>query len=734
MKSTLTGGTLLIIILIAGTIISCNQNKNKNEVLPDTDWPVYGGNKAGNRSSDLDQVNLNNVKDLRVAWTYQSNDADTSSDAKNKRAREIQCQPIVVKGVLYGTNSTLKLFAADAATGKELWKFDPFKDTIPKYHPNRGVIYWENGNDKRIIYSAGQNLFAVNALTGQPVTSFGENGKVNLHEGLSINFDASNLSITGTTPGIIYKNTLVMGSSLPEGGDAAPGYVRGFDVVTGKLKWTFHTIPLPGEFGYDTWPKDLYKKLGATNNWSGLTVDEKRGAVYFGTGSPASDFYGGIRAGTNLFSDCIMSLDAETGKMNWYFQTIHHDLWDRDIPCPPNLITVKNNGKMIDAVVQATKDGLVYVLDRDKGTSLFPIEERPVPTKGLPGEQPWPTQQYPVKPLPFDNQQFSDSDITNISPASHDYIKKIFDSTSHSNKFDPPSLTGTVLSGYSGGAEWGGNAIDPDAILYQNANHAPWILKMISREDQLKEIAKSKDGKGLYMVNCSACHGADRKGNGKEIPALLQLDKRLNGEMVYHILQVGQGRMPSFQNISSLQKISIINFLFNIKAAPNKVAGEHADNVTATTNKDFPYQPAYVGKVWDKLRDQDDYPGIKPPWGTLNAIDLNTGDYLWRVPLGEYPELTKKGIPITGTESYGGPLVTAGGLVFIAATRDERIRAFDKKTGKVVWEYQLPAGGFATPVTYMINGKQYITIAVGGGRGLKAGGMYMAFALPDKDK
>ncbi|GAC1427313.1 MAG: hypothetical protein NVSMB7_04160 [Chitinophagaceae bacterium] len=722
--------TPLLSIIIAGTI-SCNQNRSKNDSLTDKDWPIYGGNQAGNRYSDADQINLTNVKDLRVAWTYDSNDSPAGSVPKHTQPHEIQCQPIVVKGVLYGTSSSLQLFAIEAATGKQLWKFDPFKDTIPAYHPSRGLIYWENGTDKRVIYSAGPNLFAIHAGTGQPVISFGVNGKVNLHEGLSINYDASQLFIRATSPGIVYKNTLVMGSSVSEGGDSAPGYVRGFDVVTGKLKWTFHTIPLPGEFGYETWPEDTYKKLGGTNNWSGFTLDEKRGAVYFGTGSPAADFYGSIRAGTNLFSDCIMSLDAQTGKMNWYFQTIHHDLWDRDIPCPPNLITVKHNGKMIDAVVQATKDGLVYVLDRDKGTSLFPVEERAVPTKGLPGEQPWPTQPYPLQLLPFDHQQFSDADITNISPASHDYIKKIFDSTNHSNKFDPPCLTGTVLSGYSGGAEWGGNAIDPGGILYQNANHAPWVLKMISRKDQLKEMENSKDGLGLYMADCSSCHGADRKGNGKEIPSLLQLDNRFNKEMVNQILVAGQGRMPSFQRTPALQRKAIINFLLNIKPAQNRVASQHADHVSAAPkNKNFPYQPAYAVTVWDKLTDQEGYPGIKPPWGTLNAIDLNTGEYVWRVPLGEYPELTKKGIPVTGTESYGGPLVTAGGLVFIAATRDEKIRAFDKKTGRVVWEYPLPAAGFATPITYMIDGRQYIVIAAGGARGLKTGGSYIAFALP----
>ncbi len=733
MKIRLAIIALVLSIAFIETFEACNSHKNKTAALPDKDWPIYGGNKAGNRYSDVDQVNLENVKDLKVAWTYFANDPDTGSNKNKRRTREIQCQPIVVNGVMYGTNATLKLFAVEAATGKELWKFDPFKDTVARYNVNRGVAYWESGNDKRIIFCAGPTLFAIDAGSGKIITSFGNNGKVDLHEGLSINFDASNAAISATTPGVIFKNTLVLGSSMPESGDAAPGYVRGFDVVSGKLKWVFHTIPLPGEPGYETWPKDTYKKLGATNNWSGLTLDEKRGAVYLGTGSPASDFYGGVRPGKNLFSDCILSLDAETGKLNWYFQTIHHDLWDRDMPCPPNLITVKHDGKMVDAVVQATKDGLVYVLDRDKGTSLFPIEERPVPTKGLPGEQPWTTQQFPLKPAPFDNQQFSDSDITNISPASHDFIKKIFDSTQHGNKFDPPSISGTVLSGYSGGAEWGGNAIDPGAILYQNANHAPWILKMISREDKLKEMEGAKDPQALYMANCSACHGADKKGNGKEIPNLLHLEERLNGENVYRILNNGQNRMPSFQNMPDPQKFALIRYLLNIKDEQKQPpASEHADKVSATAkNKDYPYEPAYLSKVWTKLEDQDEYPGIKPPWGTLNAIDLNTGEYLWRVPLGEYPELTKKGIPITGTESYGGPLVTAGGLVFIAGTRDEKFRAFDKKTGKAVWEYQLPAGGFATPITYVAGGKQYIAIAVGGGRGLKAGGMYMAFALPE---
>ncbi|MEP7278977.1 MAG: PQQ-binding-like beta-propeller repeat protein [Bacteroidota bacterium] len=723
--------TVLLPVIVVSVISSCHYNPDKQTIVPDTDWPLYGGNKAGNRYSALTQINLQNVQELSVAWSYDSNDSSAGDNPQRRRTHEIQCQPIVVRGILYGVSNTLKLFALDATTGRQLWKFDPFKNSLPRYHQCRGMVYWEGGKDRRIFYSASSFIYAVNADNGELVSAFGSNGKVDLHEGLSVNFDASGLSVIATSPGIVYKNTLVMGSSVSESGDAAPGYVRGFDVVTGKLKWVFHTIPQPGEPGYDTWPKDTYRKIGGVNNWSGLTLDEKRGAVYFGTGSAAADFYGGIRAGMNLFSDCIISLDAETGRMNWYFQTIHHDLWDRDIPAPPNLVTVKHQGRMTDALVQTTKDGLVYVLDRDKGVSLFPIEERAVPTKGLPGEHPWPTQRYPVKPLPFDNQQFSDSDITTISAAAHAYVKTIFDSTRHANKFEPPGIDGTVLSGYSGGAEWGGNAVDPDGILYQNANHAPWILKMISREDQLKEMDKRRNGEGLYLANCASCHGADQKGNGKEIPGLLHASDRLNKEAIGRLLLTGQGRMPSFQRLSEDQRNTIIQFLLHLKAAPGAVGGEHASNVAHTTaNKDFPYLPAYLPSVWKKLTDPDGYPGIKPPWGTLNAIDLNTGEYRWRVPLGEYPELTKKGIPLTGTENYGGPLATAGGLVFIAGTRDERIRAFDKETGRLAWEYQLPAGAFATPITYMIKGRQYLVIAAGGGRGLKPGGSYIAFALP----
>ena len=725
-----------IFIIIIGVLSLVGCKHSETSMQTGKDYPVYGGNKAGNRYSPLDQINTTNVKNLQVAWMYNAAETVDPNNSKTERPKAIQCQPIVVNGILYGTTSDLKLFALNAGTGKQLWKFEPSKDgkRYNVINVNRGVVYWESGDDKRILYSAGSNLFCVNADNGKLISTFGQKGIVDLHEGLAPDsaHDVSQLSVTANTPGIVYKNLLIIGSAVPESGDAAPGNIRAFDVVTGELKWVFHTVPRPGEFGYDTWPKDAWKNIGAANNWSGLTLDEKRGVVYFGTGSPASDFYGGNREGMNLFSDCVVALDASNGKLKWYYQTIHHDLWDRDEPCPPNLATINYNGKKTDVVVQSTKDGLVYVLDRDNGTSIFPVEEKPVPTDGLPGEHAWSTQKYPVKPLPLSHQVFTEADITDISPEAHAFVKDQFDQFKTDNKFTPPNTKGIILFGYSGGAEWGGNAITPDGVLYQNSNDDPWIVQMIDTATLNKQFAYLSTGNILYLMNCAACHGEDRKGSGSDFPGLVDIAKKRTANEIQNILKTGGGRMPSFQRLSDEDRTAIVNYLFHMpEAKRSRSFTEHVLALPANEgkNKEFGFIPAYVNKEWKKLTDQDGYPGIKPPWGTLNAIDLNTGDYLWRVPLGEYPELTAKGIPITGTESYGGPVATAGGLVFIAATRDEKIRAFDQKTGKVVWEYQLPAGGYATPITYEIDGKQYVVIAAGGARGGKPGGNYIAFTL-----
>ena len=713
-------------LTIAGLVLGCyfiyGYISLEGKMETGEDWPVYGGNKAGNRYSPLKEINIENVNSLKVAWMY---------NAAVTKAGDIQCQPIVVKGVLYGTTPDLNVFALNAATGEQLWKFAPDPQDRPNH--NRGVTYWENGDDKRILFTVSSKLYAINAGTGEIIKSFGDNGKADLYDGLQtgMDYDVTKGSISATSPGIVYKNTFIIGSALPETGDAIPGHIRAFDIVTGKLAWVFHTIPQPGEFGYNTWPAEAYKRIGAANCWSGFVLDDKRGVVYFGTGSPSSDFYGGARTGTNLFANCILALDAQTGKLKWYYQTIHHDLWDRDHPCPPNLTTVNHNGKSVDVVVQATKDGMVYVLDRDKGTSLFPVAERAVPTKGLPGEHPYPTQKFPLMPAPFTRQVFTEADITNISPAAHAYAMKIFRQIKSGNKFTPPSSTGTLVAGYSGGAEWGGNAIDPDGILYQNANEEPWELIMSDRATASANRQKTRitQGHALYIENCAACHGKDRKGSGSELPSLVNIEKKRSINDIQNLLRTGNGRMPSFQRLPDKDRNLIVSFVTNTDNGQPWANASRKPASAAAAGTGYPYMPPFVSNPWKRFTDQDGYPGIKPPWGTLNAIDLNTGKYLWKIPLGEYPELAKKGVPVTGTVSYGGPLVTAGGLVFIAGTKDEKIRAFERKTGKMIWEYQLPAGGFATPVTYEVGGKQYIVIAAGGGRDQKLGGNYIAFAL-----
>jgi len=720
-----TGPALLIVCVIgAGLLGGCAGAHRRYDGSAGADWPAYGGNKAGNRWSPLDQIRLDNIGRLAVAWTY-----DTKEDqGPEEGGHEIQCQPIVVDGVLYGTTPELHLFAVRADDGMLLWKFSP-PYVRQRFNTNRGVLYWEQGSDKRIIYSSGSVLYAIDAVTGKPVKGFGKDGMVDLHEGLGtgLGHDVQGLMVTATTPGVIYRNTLVIGSSVSEDGDAAPGHVRAFDIVTGRLKWVFHTIPLPGDPGYGSWPPDAYRKIGGANCWGGMVVDEKRGAVYFGTGSPSSDFYGGARAGENLFANCIVALDAETGRLRWYYQTVHHDLWDRDIPCPPDLLTVKHNGHSEDVVVQATKDGMVYVLDRDSGTSLFPVVEKSVPVDGLPGEHPWAVQKYPVKPAPLSRQTLSDSDLTGLSPQAHAFAERRFKQLRRPyNKFLPPDTSGTLLQGYSGGAEWGGNAADPGGILYQNANEDFWELQMSSRAERDKEVAGLTAGKGLYIVNCAACHGADRKGNPGKFPDLRRVGRRRTPEDIADLIRSGSGKMPAFTQLTEGQRQRIAEYLLK----PWEVAEEHRETEKAAApSGEFPYRPDYLIKVWQPFTDDSGYPAVKPPWGTLNAIDLNTGEYVWRVPLGEYPELTAKGVPVTGTDSYGGPLVTAGGLVFIAGTRDAKLRAFDKSTGKIVWEFQLPAGAYATPITYSVDGRQYIAIADGGGKGGIWGGKYFAFAL-----
>ncbi len=695
------------IFLIAAAL----QKKYRPDSEPYTEWREYLGGPDRNHYSTLDQIKPENVQNLKVAWTYSTPDSG-----------QMQVNPIIVDGVLYGVTSSVQAFALDAATGKEIWRFgDKLKNFAST---SRGVAYWSEGNDKRILHTIGHYLYAIDAITGQPIPTFGDNGKVDLHTGLPE--IARKKFIISNTPGTIFEDLIVMPVRLSEGADAAPGDIRAFNVKTGKLAWTFHTIPYPNEPGYNTWPKEAYKNIevGAANNWAGMAVDRGRGIIYVPTGSAGYDFYGGKRTGKNLYANCLLALNARTGKLIWHFQTTHHDIWDRDLPAPPNLIKVKHNGKMIDAVAQVSKQGYVYLFDRVNGKPLFPIQEIPAPKSTLQGEVAWPTQPIPTKPAPFARQAHTLTE-NDISPyaENRDSLLAQF-RTYKRNRFAAPSKEGTViLPGFDGGAEWGGAAADPnEGILYVNSNEMPWILTMIDtpKKDALAGLGR---GERIYATTCVACHKADRKGNAKSgYPSLIDIEKRRDKAFVNQIISNGKGMMPGFTTLSVSEKQALVDFLF----------GEEKKEVSASENKSFknPYLP-YVSTGYNKFLDSKGLPAISPPWGTLNAIDLNTGEYLWKIPLGEHESLKQKGVPTTGSENYGGPVVTANGLLFIAATKDEKFRVFNKKTGALLWETKLPAAAFATPSTYQINGRQYVVLACGGTKlGARKGNQYVAFALP----
>jgi quinoprotein glucose dehydrogenase len=670
------------------------------------DWPIYGGSPENTHYSPLSQINKSNVKQLQVAWTFDSEETGG-----------LQTSPIVVNGVLYGLSPLQKIFAIDAATGKLKWKFD---SGIKGTQPDRGLAYWTSANDHRIIVGVMNFVYELAAETGQPIANFGDHGRIDLRENLGR--DASTAFIVLTSPAVVYKDLLIVGGREPETLPAPPGDIRAYDVRTGKLRWSFHTIPHPGEFGYDTWPKDAWTYIGAANNWTGMTIDSSTGILYAPTGSAAFDFYGADRIGDDLFANCLLALDAETGKRIWHFQAVKHDIWDRDFPSPPTLVKVRQNGKDIDAVAQTSKQGFVYLFDRANGKPLFPIEFHKYPPSTIPGEVASQEQPLPTKPAPFARQFLTEDLLTNRTPEVHQWALDQFHKFRSEGQFVPFSVgkDTVIFPGFDGGAEWGGSAFDPDfGILYVNSNDFAWTAALG------ESTSDPSTGRGIYQSQCSVCHRDNLAGSPPQFPSLIGIGSRLSSPAIAEVIQKGRGRMNAFPNLSADQIKALIEFL------------THGENKELAGPEPAIPRMKYQFTGYNRFLDPEGYPAVAPPWGTMNAINLNTGEYAWKIPLGEYPDLAGKGLKNTGTENYGGPIVTAGGLLFIGATNfDKKFRAFDKSTGELLWETTLPFSGNATPITYEIDGRQYVAIAAGGGKDLKSksGGVYVAFSLSNNNQ
>jgi quinoprotein glucose dehydrogenase len=660
-----------------------------------SDWPLYGG-EGGRRFSTLTKITHANVARLEQAWRFDMAEAG-----------DPQTHPLAIAGVVYAYTPSLDTIALDGASGRLLWRFH---SGVKAGGPQRGLSWWRHGRECRLFAAAGSYLYALDPATGQPLPGFGDGGRIDLREGLDR--DPEQISVALTAPGLIWRDMIVIGFRTAESAPAAPGDIRAFDVHSGKLRWVFHTIPHPGQPGYETWPADYWKTGGAANNWPGMVLDEKHGLIFAPTGSAVSDFYGYDRIGDDLYANTLLALDANTGRLKWHFQGVHHDVLDRDFPSPPVLLSVRHDGKDVEAVAQATKQGYLFVLDRLTGKPLFPVSEMAVAQSDVPGEKTSPSQPVPAVPAPYARQRLSEGLLTNRTSEAHRWALDQFRTFHHGGPFTPLRVgqQTVVFPGFDGGAEWGGQAADGrHGILYLNANDIAWTGGLVAN------TAAGGLGARLYQDNCAACHGPDRKGAPPAFPSLA--DSSLTQQQMTEVIHGGRGRMPAFAAIQGDGLPALLAFVRN---------GEDKElAVPATTNR-----PAYRFTGYRKFLDPDGYPAVAPPWGSLNAIDLNSGTYLWRIPLGEYPALADK---TTGSENYGGPILTASDLLFIGATLyDKKIRAFDSRNGKLLWQATLPYAGDATPITYVAGGRQYVLIQADNARDKAAaqGATYVAFALP----
>jgi quinoprotein glucose dehydrogenase len=698
-------------------------------------WSNYEGTPDAAQYSALNQINRSNVGRLQIAWKYPTGDGN-----------KYLFNPIVIDGVMYVLAKQNSIVALDASTGSELWvhKTDPHTRLIT----NRGINYWESADrsDRRLLFACNNFLQEIDARTGKSILKFGTNGLVDLRADLGR--DPKSLTLVqSSTPGRVFENLIILGSATNEEYESGPGDIRAYDVLTGRLVWTFHTVPHPGEFGYDTWPKDAWKTVGGANAWSGMSLDERRGVVYVPTASPKYNFYGANRTGANLFGDCLLAIDARTGKLIWHFQMVHHDIWDYDNGTSPKLLTVRHNGKMVDVVAQAGKEGFVWVFNRDTGESLWPIEERAVPHSDMPGEETWPTQPFPLMPPPFARQSFTAKNLSPFMPAEERaHVSEEIQNARNQGLFTPPGLQDTIeMPGNNGGANFGGAAADPSkGFLYVVSKDLPAMLKL--ELDQAEEVPAASSpeqrGRAVFATNCRLCHGADLKGQPPAVPSLVDIGARHTQAEIRSIVRQGDGPMPAFSRLSDVAVDSLLAYLVHPERAAvgneNYAAKEPASATSEVTN-------ARYKSGFGFMFTSSGLPVIAPPWTSLTAYDLNSGSIQWKIPLGEVPELAAQGFKDTGSHfPKVGPVVTAGGLIF-TGTRDRKVRAIDAQTGKVIWEATLDAALEGMPAIYEVKGREYVVFCAAAqatththdlpGQPALRGpipGAYVAFALGDR--